>query len=139
MSSNYFVDESEPLLSVDKYYRPLVVNNENYATLLLIRLILLEPGTIQTHPDLGVGLVSKFRYASDVDMNKLSNSIKTQIAKYLPQFTFVDVKCELGDDETGDKKVIKIYITSNELNAYLPIDTDTGEVLNSNIRLADFK
>lgn len=136
---DYFVDSTEPLLSVDKYYKPLVAEGENYSTLLLVRLILLEPGMFQTHPDCGVGLVSRFRYASDVDMVKLSNDIKDQIMKYLPQFTFVNVRCVLGDNQTGDEKVIKIYITSNELNAYLPINTETGQVLQKETSLSDFK
>ena len=137
--SDYVVDTSEPLLSVDKYYKPLVAEGDNYATLMLIRLILLEPGTFQTHPNMGVGLVSKFRYSTEVDMVTLSNTIKDQIMTYLPQFTLTDVRCILGDNETGDKKVIKIYITSKELNAYLPIYVETGEVLQKTATLADFK
>lgn len=137
--SDYFVDEEEPLLSVDKYYKPLTAKGNNYATLLLVRLILLEPGTIQTHPDCGVGLVSRFRYATDVDMVKLSKRIQEQISKYLPQFTLVKVRCELGDSITGEEKVIKIYITSEQLNAYLPIDTETGEVLREDLKLDSFK
>ena len=134
-----FVDTTVPLLSVDKYYKPLVTKGEDYATLMLIRLILLEPGTFQTHPNMGVGLVSKFRYSTEVDMTKLSNSIKDQIMTYLPQFTLTDVKCVLGDNQTGDKKVIKIYITSEELNAYLPINVETGEVLQKPASLANFR
>ena len=137
--SDYSVDTSEPLLSVDKYYKPLVAEGDNYATLMLIRLILLEPGTFQTHPNMGVGLVSNFRYSTEVDMVTLSNTIKDQIMTYLPQFTLTDVRCILGDNETGDKKVIKIYITSKELNAYLPINVETGEVLQKTATLADFK
>jgi hypothetical protein len=136
--TDYFVDKTEPLLSVDKYYKPLVAKDENYATLLLVRLILLEPGTFQTHPDCGVGLVSKFRYATDVDMIELQKRIKDQIMLYLPQYSLVNVKCELGDNKTGEEKVIKIYITSEELNIFLPINVDTGEVLETT-RLSDFK
>lgn len=135
--TDYFVDKTEPLLSVDKYYKPLVATDNNYATLLLIRLILLEPGTFQTHPDCGVGLISKFRYAMDVDMVELQNRIKEQIMLYLPQYTFVNVKCELGDD--NDHKVIKIYITSEELNVFLPINTETGEVIEDALKLHDFR
>ena len=58
---------------------------------------------------------------------------------YLPQFTLTDVKCVLGDNQTGDKKVIKIYITSEELNAYLPINVETGEVLQKPASLANFR
>ena len=137
MAASIEVDNTEPLLSVDKYYKPLVAKGENYATLMLIRLILLEPGTFQTHPDMGVGLVSRFRYSTGVDMVKLAASIKEQIMTYLPQFTLTDVRCILGDEE--DQKVIKIYITSEELNAYLPINVETGEVLQKTATLADFK
>lgn len=135
----FFVDSSEPLLSVNKYYKPLVATDQNYATLLLVRLILLEPGTFQTHPDCGVGLVSKFKYATDVDMAELNSKIKEQIMKYLPQFSLVNVRCELGDDKAGDEKVIKIYITSEELNAFIPINVNTGEVLTQDYHLTDFK
>lgn len=138
-SNDIKVDTTEPLLSVDKYYKPLVAKGEDYATLMLIRLILLEPGTFQTHPNMGVGLVSRFRYATDISMVELSNSIKNQIMLYLPQFTLTDVRCILGDEDTGDQKVIKIYITSEELNAYIPINVETGEVLQKTATLADFK
>lgn len=133
------VDTTEPLLSVDKYYKPLVAKGEDYATLMLIRLILLEPGTFQTHPNMGVGLVSRFRYSNEVDMVKLANLIKDQIMLYLPQFTLTDVRCILGDSDTGTEKVIKIYITTEELNAYLPINVETGEVLQKPAKLIDFK
>jgi hypothetical protein len=136
--TDYFVDKTEPLLSVDKYYKPLVAKDENYATLLLVRLILLEPGTFQTHPDCGVGLVSKFRYATDVDMIELQKRIKDQIMLYLPQYSLVNVKCELGDNKTSDEKVIKIYITSEQLNVFLPINVETGEVLETT-KLSDFR
>lgn len=137
--TDYFVDKTEPLLSVDKYYKPLVATDTNYATLLLVRLILLEPGTFQTHPDCGVGLVSKFRYATNVDMAELQKRIKDQIMLYLPQYSLVNVKCVLGDSKTDEEKVIKIYITSEELNVYLPINTETGEVLENTLKLHDFR
>lgn len=133
------VDTTEPLLSVDKYYKPLVAKGEDYATLMLIRLILLEPGTFQTHPNMGVGLVSRFRYSNEIDMVKLANLIRDQIILYLPQFTLTDVRCVLGDSDTGTEKVIKIYITTEELNAYLPINVETGEVLQRPAKLIDFK
>lgn len=58
---------------------------------------------------------------------------------YLPQYSLVNVKCVLGDSKTGEEKVIKIYITSEELNVYLPINTETGEVLENTLKLHDFR
>lgn len=134
-NDDYYVDDTEPLLSVDKYYKPLVAKDLDYTTLLLVRLILLEPGTIQTHPDCGVGLVSKFRYSNNVEMSDLETRIKEQITKYLPQFSLARVRCELD----ADMKVIKIYITSNEINVFVPINTQTGEVLDKETHLTDFR
>ena len=57
---------------------------------------------------------------------------------YLPQYSLVNVKCELGDNKTGDEKVIKIYITSEQLNVFLPINVETGEVLETT-KLSDFR
>ena len=95
------------------------------AVMQIIRLILLEPGTIQTHPDCGVGIISKFRYSTEVDVKELENRIASQINTYLPMYTMVQVAVELDNDQ----KCIKIYITSDQLNAMIPIDTNTGKVL----------
>ena len=40
-------------------------------------------------------------------------------------YTMVQVAVELDNDQ----KCIKIYITSDQLNAMIPIDTNTGKVL----------
>ena len=126
---NLGVDDSEPLMSVDKYYKPLVAKDSNYITILLVRLILCEPGTFQTQPDCGVGLVSRYRYSTEADMEELEARIQDQIEKYLPQFSLIKIKCELGDERYGEGKTIKIWITSEEINVFLPINLETGELI----------
>lgn len=123
--SNSIVNTEEPLMSVDKFYKPVTVKNEDAAVLLITRLILLEPGTIQTHPNLGVGIVSRFRHGLDVDAKKLEAEIAVQISKYLPMFSTVQVSVEIDNDN----KTIKIYVTSDQIHAMIPISTDTGKVL----------
>ena len=56
-------DVSEPLMSINKFNKPKVLQEPDSGVIRIVRLILLEPGTIQTHPDMGVGIVSKFRYS----------------------------------------------------------------------------
>ena len=67
--------------------------------LLLTRLILLEPGTFQSHPDMGVGLISNYRYR--VDDGSLSSDLKariqTQIDTYLPFLSGIDVVVMIKD------------------------------------------
>lgn len=121
----YVLESDEPLMTINKTYKPVVLKGTDAAIMKILRLILLEPGTIQTHPDCGVGIVSKFRYTIDVDMNDLTSRISNQINTYLPQFTNVKVACEIDNDA----KALRIFITSDQLSAVIPINTETGKVL----------
>ena len=49
--------------SVDEFQNPKNYKNAEAIATLLSRLLLLEPGTIQSHPDMGVGLYSKYHYS----------------------------------------------------------------------------
>jgi hypothetical protein len=138
-NDDYYVDDTEPLLSVDKFYQPLVATGKDYATLLITRLILMEPGLNQLRPDMGVGLVSRYRYATDADMDRLNKDIANQIQLYLPQFTLTNVRCELGTVENSTFKTINIYITTDELNMYIPVNPETGEVIQTKPTLRSLK
>lgn len=138
-NDSYFVDDTEPLLSVNNFYEPMVTSGQDYATLLIVRLILMEPGLNQLVPDMGVGLVSRYRYATNADMDKLNREIANQIALYLPQFTLTGVRCELGSVDNSTQKVINIYITTNELNMYIPVNPETGEVVQTRPTLRSLK
>lgn len=119
------VSTEEPLMSVNNFHKPIVVKDEDAAVLLITRLILLEPGTFQTHPNMGVGIVSRFRHGLDTDIKRLESEITTQISKYLPMFTTVQVSVEIDNDN----KTLKIYVTSDQIHTIIPISTDTGKVL----------
>lgn len=125
MIDDYLADVNEPLMTVNKFYKPVVLTGTDAAVIHIIRLILLEPGTIQTHPNCGVGIVSRFRYSTDVDIKDLENTISNQISTYLPMYTTVKTAIELDNNS----KSIRIYITSDQINTIIPIDTNTGRVL----------
>lgn len=85
----YFGDS---LLSKNSFGKPKEVTNEAFIYVQLVRLILLEPGTIQSHPDMGVGITSKYRY---MEVNEACTSLKTeiknQVVKYMPELSGVEV------------------------------------------------
>lgn len=60
-------------------------------------MLLLEPGTFQSHPEMGVGLVSKYRYTMEDKLNTLRDDFRSQIEKYLPQYQGVEVNCMMQD------------------------------------------
>lgn len=72
--------------SVDDFQDPKLYKDAEAVATLLTRIILLEPGTIQSHPDAGVGIMSKFRYSVEGSASDLQAEIQRQVEKYLPQF-----------------------------------------------------
>lgn len=126
MADKSITDLNEPLMTINKFYKPVVLTGTDAAVVQIIRLILLEPGTIQTHPDCGVGIGSKFRHITDLDLRALEDRIATQISTYLPMYTTIRVSVEIDNKE----KSLRIYITSDQLNAVIPISTETGKVIN---------
>ena len=87
---------AEALISLNSFGEPKVVKGNEATYILLTRLLLLEKGTIQSYPDMGVGLVSKYRYAFKERYKDLQQDIQDQIAAYLPDLrgVQVDVSCE---------------------------------------------
>ena len=53
-------------LSTDSYKTPLTYKNFNAFGTLMMRLMLLEPGTITHSPEMGLGLISKYRYMHSI-------------------------------------------------------------------------
>ena len=83
---------SEFSFSVDDFKSPKVYKNPKAVAVLLTRLLLLEPGTIQSHPEMGVGLYSNFMYGMEgTTASNLKSSIQKQITTYLPDFQSLNV------------------------------------------------
>ena len=78
------IKEREYLCSVDKFNKPVVRTKQSAIALLLLRLIILEPGSDPLHPDMGVG-IRRYRYTMNT-LNELKQRIKDQIDTYIPCF-----------------------------------------------------
>lgn len=98
---------------------------------LFTRLILLDPGTIQTHPDMGVGLVSRYCYTLEGSEMDLQADIRRQIDTYLPDFRGAEVIVRMVEHS------YRIGITfQNYIFAFL-YDTEENTLVNKYTRLAD--
>lgn len=85
-------------LSVDEYNRPMVLTDKKAIELLLIQLMLMNPGTSQTHPLMGVGLVKNWRFMYMENISSLQMEITKQISTYLPMLQGVTVTIEQDKD-----------------------------------------
>ena len=105
---------TEHLMSIGNTQLPSIIKGVDGDKVMIMRLILMEPGLIQTHPDMGVGLVSRYRY-KDVETIKaeLPANVKKQIETYLPHLQEVDVN--VGFITQNNKTNVTITINSNEI------------------------
>lgn len=87
------------LFTTSVFKKPLVIKDKDAILTLVVRLILLEPGTLTNAPDAGVGLVSKYRYMGKDKLETLKENISDQIDRFLPYFKYVDVNLSIDDNK----------------------------------------
>ena len=80
------------VLSLNEFNMPKVFESSDAMYMQIIRLLLLEPGKYQSHPKMGVGIVSKYKYNGKDDvLISLKNDIVDQINMYLPILSGSDI------------------------------------------------
>ena len=109
-------------LSVDDFKNPKKVTGINATAILLVRLLLLEPGTFQSHPEAGVGLISKYRFGIDGISSELQSEYQNQIRKYFPQFMGVQVKIKEYE------KTLMIFIEIDNIMYGISYDSENSKV-----------
>lgn len=122
---------TEFAFSVDDFQNPKVYKDASAVATLLTRLLLLEPGTIQSHPEAGVGLISRYRFSTEGAASNLQADFQRQIEKYLPQFQGAKISVREKD---------KTFIIAAEIDDTLYgiyYDTNTSKVSTSYTKLSD--
>ena len=111
------------LLSINKFSRPLVYDKINAEYINIMYLLYTAKGKYQSHPDMGVSLREKYRYATDESvLHTLKEDIKNQLKIYLPQIKFTDVNIVLQNNILG------IIIDTVEGSYILAYDKDKDEM-----------
>ena len=101
------IKEREYVLTTDAFKTPVVLENQQAIAILLMRLILLDPGSDPLHPEMGVG-IRQYRYAMG-RLEELKERVADQINKFLPCFPAGNVDLEITSD-----KLINIKITIDD-------------------------
>lgn len=85
-------------MSLDEFSRPKEVKDKDAIFILLVRLFLMKPGDDQTHPNMGIGIIPRYRYCGKEELNNLQQESLNQISTYLPELGGVDLKLEINQD-----------------------------------------
>ena len=97
------VKEREYLMSVNKINEPVVERKQRAIALLLLRLILLDPGSDPLHPNMGVG-IRKYRFSVNT-LEELRSRISDQISTYLPDFLASEINIVINSDRTCNVEI----------------------------------
>lgn len=80
------------VLSLNDFNMPKVFSEADSVYVHIIQLILLEPGKYQSHPNMGVGIRSRYRHNNEDNfLLNLKTDITNQISTYLPELSNVAV------------------------------------------------
>jgi hypothetical protein len=109
----------EYTLSLNEFNKPKILTNEDATCVKIMELILLEKGTYPTRPDMGVGIVSRYRYSYSDSAEQLKGDIATQIDTYLPELSATEITIKYSD------MAIYIYITVDEVVYSLTFNKET--------------
>lgn len=86
-------------LDVNDFNQPRETTGKNAVAILLVRLLLLEPGTDPMRPEMGVGLLSKYRYMFPTRLSELKQDIINQLEIYLTPYQTIGVELDIDDKE----------------------------------------
>lgn len=121
------INNKEYLLSTNKFQQPKVLVDRDCCAMLLLRLLLLEPGSMPDQPEMGVGIVSHYLH-SDIDkIDDLRLDIQTQISKFLP--SLIGVSVEIATHE----KELRIQITVDGVMYSFDTDSSNNSITISNL------
>ena len=92
----------EHVLSINDLNMPKVFDENDSNYVLLIRLILLEPGKFQSHPTMGIGIKSRYRFNNNEDfMDSLRSDLRNQINKFLPWIVTTEITITRKENTLG--------------------------------------
>lgn len=96
------------LLSINEFKEPIKIEGKAAIGLLLVQLIVLEPGSDPLHPGMGVG-IKRYRYGIN-NIDDLRKEVEYQIETYLPNFQNATVNIVVTKE-----KICNIEITVDDI------------------------
>lgn len=86
-------------MSTNDFKQPEISYGKKAIGILMVRLLLLEPGTDPMRPDMGVGLVSKYRYIFPDRLADLKKDIYDQLNRFLFPYQKIGIVMDVQDKE----------------------------------------
>lgn len=112
------IKNREYISSIDRYNKPVVLEDQQSIGYRLMELIMMNPGDNPLHPEMGVGL-RDYRYGINT-ITDLEQRIYDQIDTYLPMYRIANVALFLSPE-----KILSVEIVIGD-TTYVYDTNDTG-------------
>jgi len=112
------------MLSLNNFNMPKVYSSELADAIHIVYLLLLDKGKFQSHPNMGVGLRTQWRWNNQENLlDALQNEIEDQITTYLPNIHVDNIELTLNEDH-----ILGILITCNGITYPLAYDINKDDL-----------
>lgn len=74
---------TESVLSMNDFGEPKILKNTDAIGIMIIRLLILNKGSLELHPNMGIGLIENYRHSFSDNLSKLETEIENQVFKYI--------------------------------------------------------
>lgn len=71
------------LFATNNFSKPKSISGKDEIHIQLLRLLNMTPGTMPNNPDMGVGILTKFKFGSEEQAEELEERISSQILDYI--------------------------------------------------------
>ena len=105
----------EYTLGTNNFKKPVIYEGKKAIGIVLVRLLLMEPGSDPLHPLMGVGIPTKFRYMMEDNIPTLRSEITRQIVTYLAPYSNIEVNLRITDKVLEVTEYIDDYTYSYEI------------------------
>lgn len=112
---------------IDEYGDPKIYTNFEALGAILMRLFMLEPGTLQNNLDCGIGLISKWKYIQEDQKEAFINYATDQISDYINPYMSVNMSVEFLSGK--NIMVIFLEIDTRTYQFYFNRDTLSLELI----------
>lgn len=100
----------EYVLSTNEYKKPQVLAGRDAIGAKLIMLLNMVPGTDPLHPEKGIDIKSRYRFATSQDIDTLQEEIDLQIKTYFPKMISSQLFVTVDYDDSTHEILVKVII-----------------------------
>lgn len=106
----------EYTLGTNNFKRPVIYEGKKAIGVVLVRLLLMNPGSDPLHPLMGVGIPVKFRYMMEDNLTALRTEMTRQISTYIAPYSNIEVNLRINDKVLEVSAYIDDYTYSYEIS-----------------------